>query len=775
MKSLLAVLMLSGTLAPTASADQSASLGRIYGRVLDSQGLPAPGFEVRLEAGGVVRTALSDAPDGAFKFEDVPAGRARLTGWMSGRQQGTAREVIVEPGRVVEIALTVRLGFQDEVTVTGSREEQLKRETAATVDVVSQETIDLLKPTHPGQIMGLVPGVWVNVTGGEGHQTAIRQPLTTNPVYLYLEDGVPSRSTGFFNHNALYEINVPQAEGIEVTKGPGSALYGSDAIGGVVNVLTRSALTASGGDVSAEGGAYGFGRLLASANGRRGESGLRADVNLTRTDGWRDATGYERQSFSLRGDRATSGGSHLKLLATYSHIDQETAGSSALPEAEYEDNPTYNLTPISYRKVEAFRLSADYSRPLSGGELSLIPYFRYDTMGLLPNWTLTFDPTYYDTRNTSYGLLAKMRRDFAPWRMQWIGGVDLDLSPGMREETRIAPGTTPIPGGPNAFTSFTDVGLVYDYDVTYFGAAPYLNVEVSPWPSVRASAGLRLDHVRYDYDDKLTTPETPRHQRPADTTRDYDHLSPKFGVTWQVTSQVNAFASYRHAFRVPSEGQLFRQGSALNTIDLQPVKAENLEAGLRVTPRRSIALEASVYRLDKKDDILSFRDPVDGSTQAVNAGHTRHVGVEAGARLRPLNWLEVSAAYSWARHTYEDWVVDPARGLDFSGNEMEIAPDQIGNLLVSVTPKNGAFSVELVHLGEYWMDAANTHEYPGHTLINLRAQYSVTRRLQAFARLLNAADERYAESASYTQARGEEFAPGMPRTAYFGMKVAWGR
>jgi outer membrane receptor protein involved in Fe transport len=186
-----------------------------------------------------------------------------------------------------------------------------------------------------------------------------------------------------------------------------------------------------------------------------------------------------------------------------------------------------------------------------------------------------------------------------------------------------------------------------------------------------------------------------------------------------------------------------------------------------------VALEASVYRLDKKDDILSFRDPVDGSTQAVNAGHTRHVGVEGGARLRPWKWLEVSAAYSWARHTYEEWVVDPARGVDFSGKEMETAPEQLGNLLVTVAPGRGAYSVEVVRLGRYWMDASNTHEYLGHTLVNVRARFPLTRRLEAFARLSNVMDERYAESASFTANRGEEFAPGMPRTAYFGVKVSW--
>ncbi len=128
----------------------------------------------------------------------------------------------------------------------------------------------------------------------------------------------------------------------------------------------------------------------------------------------------------------------------------------------------------------------------------------------------------------------------------------------------------------------------------------------------------------YRYDDRLGTPETPRYRRPADASPGYDHLSPKLGLTFQVSDSLNAFASYRHAFRAPSEGQLFRQGSALDTIELEPVKAENYELGLRVTPLKRAFLEVSVYRLDMHDDILSYRDPVDGSTQAVNAGKTRH-------------------------------------------------------------------------------------------------------------------------------------------------------
>ena len=125
-----------------------------------------------------------------------------------------------------------------EVSVTATREAQPLVETPASVGIITGETIQQVKPTHPWQIMNQVPGVAVGVTNGEGHTTAIRQPFTTSPVYLFLEDGIPSRSTGFFNHNGLYEINIPQAGGIEVVRGPGSALYGSDAVAGVINVLT---------------------------------------------------------------------------------------------------------------------------------------------------------------------------------------------------------------------------------------------------------------------------------------------------------------------------------------------------------------------------------------------------------------------------------------------------------------------------------------------------------------------------------------------------------
>ena len=183
-----------------------------------------------------------------------------------------------------------------------------------------------------------------------------------------------------------------------------------------------------------------------------------------------------------------------------------------------------------------------------------------------------------------------------------------------------------------------------------------------------------------------------------------------------------------------------------------------------------------MYRLDKRDDILSYRDPVDGATQAVNAGRTRHHGIEVGLNTSPFAWLQLQAAYSAADHLYEDWLLDPARKLDYSGRHMETAPRDVANVLLTVSPSRWSqLSLETVHLGRYWMDAANTNEYPGHTLLNLRAQVTLRGGLQLFARLLNVANERFAESAAFTEARGREYAPGLPRTAYIGVKLGWPR
>src|SRR5690606_10747841 len=197
--------------------------GTIRGVVVSAEtGAPLPQARVYVD-----RTNLGATSDarGAFHLTGVAPGAHVLVAELIGHR--TERVAVrVEPGRVVdvEVRLTEEALPLPGVVVSTTREAERLSSTAATVGVVEGAALRDRRPAHPSEVLGDIPGVWVNVTGGEGHMTAIRQPLTTDPVYLYLEDGVPTRSTGFFNHNALYEINLPQADRVEVVKGPATAL-----------------------------------------------------------------------------------------------------------------------------------------------------------------------------------------------------------------------------------------------------------------------------------------------------------------------------------------------------------------------------------------------------------------------------------------------------------------------------------------------------------------------------------------------------------------------
>jgi len=678
----------------------------------------------------------------------------------------------------------------DAVVVTATREKERLVETPASVGSVSAETLKQDHPSHPSQIMSQIPGVAVAVTNGEGHTTSIRQPFTTGPVYLFLEDGIPIRSTGFFNHNALYEVNIPQAGGVEVTRGPGSALYGSDAIGGVVNVLTRNPPPGPEASVFGEVGGHGWGRLLLDGGGASLDDGWRAGVNLTHTDGWRDATSYDRQSGTLRWDRELGGNSSLKTVAAFSNVDQQTGANSPLIESDYRDNPTRNYLPIAFRKVSAFRLSSAYEHGAGASLLSLTPYFRDDSMDLLASYNLNSDPTVATTANRSFGLQAKWREDFAPMRARLIVGADFDMSPGGRTEDAIRTVTSGS-GASREHLSYSTAGRIYDYDVTYRGISPYVHGEISPTDRLRVTAGLRYDSLSYDFDNRIasavtipaaggTFPTGVRvYGQSPDTTVSFSHTSPKLGATYALAPNTHVFASLNHGFRAPSEGDLFRpsfgtsaasaQAAAQAALNLKPIKANQVEAGVRGRVGRA-SYDVAVYNLEKRDDIVTQRDNATNFTQRVNAGKTRHRGVELGAGVPFAERWRADAALSFTDQTYIDFVTSNG---DFSGKHIEAAPRVLANARLSWLPRDRArVQLEWVRIGEYWLDAANTAKYGGYDLLNLRANWPLASKLSLYGSIYNLANVRYADSAQISS-NTPVFSPGLPRTLYAGLEAQW--
>jgi outer membrane cobalamin receptor len=734
----------------------------------------APAADVAIFLQGTTRGTMS-GDDGRYQIAGVTPGSYVLVAQRIGTT--TRRDSItVTAGQVLtlDVALGSAATVMAPMTVSATREMRRRNEGSATIDVLDGAELRNTHETHPADVMNRLAGVHVSNLSGEGHSMAMRQPITTKPMYLYLEDGIPTRATGFFNHNALYEVNLAQAGGVEILKGPGTALYGSDAIGGVVNVLTRPAPLTPSLEASIEGGAYGYARVLASAGGTFGHNGLRADLNLTRSDNWKQDAPFSRQSGTVRWDLVAPGGWTAKTVLTGTHVDQQDV--PALSAALFDTSRSLNLAPIAYRRVKALRLSSAIERDQGASLWSFTPYARYGDMQLLPWWQLTYDPQTWDTRNTSLGLLTRYRRDFTPLKSQVIVGADAEVSPGSFMAQRAVVTRS---GPANAFTSYTAGTTQYDYDVTYRSASPYVHVEGSLLPALRVEAGLRADFAGYAYDTHLAPLDTGTHRRPASTTRSYTHLSPKLGATYAVDSSTSIYASYRHGFRAPSQNQLFQQNSAANTVDLAPVKVDSYELGLRGQVGPRVSYQLSAYDMTIRDDILTFVTAIN-TREASNAGRTRHRGIEAsmGAYLTPT--LRLDGSWSNAIQRYVTWVPQAATptkpGVSYSGNAIEAAPRDLADVMVSWQAPvldGGRVALEWSHTGGYATDPANTHRYSGYELLNLMLNAHVGSRTELFGRVSNLANRTYAELVTYDQFQKTQLTPGGPRSVYLGVKTTW--
>jgi iron complex outermembrane recepter protein len=743
--------------------------GTVAGVVVNAaDGQPIPDASVGIPALG--RYVTSD-PAGRFRMADVVFGsqliEARALGFKPVRQV-----VTVIPGDSVslELRLAAAAVTLPEVVVSSSREAQTAATTPVSIAVIDEDAIRETRSHHPSELVNRTPGVYVSNYGGEGHATAIRQPITTKAVYAYLEDGVPIRSTGFFNHNALYEINIPQAGRVEIIKGPGTAVYGSDAVGGVVSVFTRDPSEHPEAELFVEGGSSTYVRALGTASSSFGREAFRADVNVTSSDGWRDGSPYDRQSGTLRWDHHFNDRVRFKTVAALSHIDQPGDGGGDLTAEHFQNAPTRTYTSIAFRRVMAARLSSEIQIRGEQSSFGATLYARYNELDLLPYWQLGFDPQTWESRHQSLGLLTRYRYSVTPLRTSFSTGLDLELSPGSRVETQIVPDRAGL-----VYTGYSTGETQYDYDVTFYQAAPYAQADVALPGRVNLSAGVRYDHLGYYYANRLSVLDTGSHRRPASTDVSFDRFSPKLGATWDITPGVNLFASYREAFRAPSESQLFRQGAAENTVDLKPVRAFSWDGGVRAALGGTLTVEATAYSMRIRDDVLTFFDPATGLRLTQNAGATNHRGVELGLGVGLVEGLRVEGAVSYAKHTYVAW--QPRPTLDYSGNEMELAPRLLGNARLTYRPaflETGMFAFEWTRLGSYWMDPENTHKYGGHDLLNLYATVPVTPHVELSGRVTNLADVGFAETSSYNAQQGERFRPGAPRQVYLGAQYRFG-
>lgn len=262
--------------------------GRVVVTVRDNWGV-LPGAVVRLTTAGAVvgRTATADA-DGRAVFAEVRPGTYRARASMPGFVDSPEVSVEVAAGeeRTADLVLSL-VQFSSEVTVsTASRREELLLNTADAVALIDRAQIDDAGARSAKDVLldQAGQGIIVNQGGGQGHVSINGIP---NSGVLVLVDGrrvIGKDANGNFN---LEDFDMAAVERIEVVRGAGSALYGSDALGGVINIITRSSRPGFSNLFSLRGGEFGDRRVTDTVGWRGSRLGVSA------TGGYREYDGFD--------------------------------------------------------------------------------------------------------------------------------------------------------------------------------------------------------------------------------------------------------------------------------------------------------------------------------------------------------------------------------------------------------------------------------------------------------------------------------------------------
>jgi outer membrane receptor protein involved in Fe transport len=657
----------------------------------------------------------------------------------------------------------------EEVVVTAARRAVPALETPLSIGRVATDAIVLTGATHSSEVLNRVPGVMIQRGSGQESLTAIRSPVLTGAgscgEFLFLENGVPIRPVGFCNVNEMLEINTEQAAAIEVIRGTGSALYGSNAVHGTVNVLQAAPDERQRLRAGLELGPADYRRIKLAGQVDGEQTDFGAAGFYAHDGGWRDSSGYDEGKINAT-LTSTWHETPLRFDLAATDLEQQTAGFVTGKNA-YEDEHLAqgNPNPEAYRNAHAVRLTGliEPQVPVAA-TLELRPYLRTSRMDFLQHFLLG-EPLERNGQESG-GLMSTLAWNLAD-RGSATLGADFELGHSFLYEFQAEPTT----GGSPAANAIRPQGRHYDYDVNSSVAALYGEIDYRFAGRWRIGAGARAEYVAYHYDNRMIAGRTDEHgvpcgfggclySRPADRTDTFVNVAPKVTLSFDVTPQVRAYANASRGFRPPEMTELYRLQRQQTEAGLDSEQLDSLEGGLK-GDFSSWRFSLAVYDMRKRNVILRESNGFN-----VSNGRTTHRGVEYDLQWNILDSLALQGGGTYAKHQYDfSRAVDGGETIT-KGNDIDTAPRDLQRVALQWRPVAAVDTeAEWLHVGDYWLDAANAHRYPGHDLLNLRASWTYAAAWTVALRLNNALDVAYADRADYAFGTYRYF-PGRGRTLF---------
>jgi len=577
-------------------------------------------------------------------------------------------------------------------------------------------------------------------------------------------------------------MNMAATKNIEVIKGPSSSLYGSEAIGGVVNFITISPTKTPALKFSSQLNDLGYKRADLQSSFTAGNWGFAlSGYYADKRNSFIEYSDFSKKTFTARLDYKFSPYTSISHSVTWLKYESDMSGS--IDSTKFANRTFFSPQTFTYRNVNALRYRSTLTHNWSDrSKTTASLVFRENSIAQNPSYSIRNDyrklsnGSWTGKKNiahgeenkssfNSYNFIGQHRQNFAWKEAVLIGGTSIDLSPTSYKAEYINISIDTIRG------KYIDYekkdSLLTNYKTNINNYAGFAHFEFSPINKLRVVASIRYDVFRYKFDNHL---KPSSFSGSPDTTNTFSAVSPKVGFTYNFSKRTGIYANYSQGFVPPQVTEMYR---GVKVPDIKSSTFHNYEVGGWMEMIKDLlSADVSVYKLSGTNEIISVRLD-DGTSENRNAGKTAHKGMEAGLNANVTKDVSFRISSAYSEHHFTEFI---EKGNNYNGFEMNGAPRWLHNAELWYKPsylKGFRIGAEWQKVGSYYLDPKNTTKHKGYDVMNLRTGYAF-KRFDVWINAMNVLDKYYAYIASKSTS-GYSYTPGEPLNFNVGINYDFGK
>jgi len=656
-----------------------------------------------------------------------------------------------------------------EVRIVGSKADALQRVPGSSQMVTAKE-VARTRPASTGELARRVPGLTVRTEDATGLRLNIGIrgfDSTRSARTLILEDGVPIALNPYGEPDLYFSTPVERIRAIEVVKGSGSILFGPQSVAGAVNFLTIAPPTRESWWVDGQYGTQAFRRIMVGYGNAVGDSRYVVQATHKAGDGFRGMDFAATDAIAKVIFPTSSRGEAMLKLAAYDETSNTTYVGLTLPMyrqnarqdtvapydrfdvRRYDAMLTHDLLMGDRTKWRAIVFGHTTSRIAQRQDFDRAPVDGVTYERVVGDTSVANGALYFRNQNTirdrTYevvGLENILEHGFAtgPVDHKMIAGVRVMAEGALRRQTT------------GNLKDSVSGAVTTDERASTLALAAYLQDRIAFRDDLLVTPGVRVEHAAYSrrfVRDRVNgTPTDVDVEGTSSTTA----VLPGIGMVMG-TPRLNVFGGVHAGFAPPRIASSIT--STGRDVRLEPERSLNHEIGARAAFGRLFRVETAGFMVNFMNQIIQATPAFGVSTELVNGGRTRHMGVESSGTVmlgRPLRMpgeLDVSVRHTWVRAEFVGGAND--------GNRVPYAPSHLLTALLDIDLRmglGGQFAWH--HVTSQYTDDKNTEEpdasgrvglMPAYDVVDLGVRYRYKPARATFSLLVkNALDDIYVSS-----------------------------